>query len=128
MTMKHESSQLLAARQLEKAARDFAATMATEITRPSDTTDLLLNLGTIQGTLNEVYTGLALWHGQVVHGVHHAGEDERGDPENPGWVRADIALREAAQYGADATAALDRAHRANDVALWFDDVRLSGDR
>lgn len=127
MTIKQKSSQVLAAEHLEKAARDFAATTA-EITKPSDAAALLLSLGAVQGTLNEVYIRLAQWHGQVVHGVHHAGQDERGDPQNPGWVRADIALREAAQYGADATAALDRAHRANDVALWFDEVRLSGDR
>lgn len=127
MDMAQKSSQIAAAERLEDAAKQFAEATK-EIVRPSDTAALLLSLGTVQSTLDDIYTSLARWHGQVVEGVHHAGEDERGDPGNPGWVRADVALREAAQYGADAAAALVRAHSANDVALWFDEIRDAGGR
>jgi len=122
-----KSHQIAAVERLEKAASQFAEAIR-EIPRPSDTPDLLDSLGAVQTTLEGVYAALATWHGAVVTGVHHGGERERGDPGNPGWVRADIALREAAQYSSDAAAALARAHKANDVALWFDELRDAGER
>lgn len=127
MDKMQKSTQLAAAEDLEEAAKRFAAETR-EIPVPSETSALLLSLAAVQSTLDGVYTELARWHRGVVLGVHHAGEDERGDPENPGWMRADVALREAAQYGAQAADALGRAHSGNEVALWFDEIRDDGAR
>jgi hypothetical protein len=126
MSEQENSSQIQAAEKLETAATELAGELQ-EILKPSDVSALLLSLGSAQSTLDTVYLRLAQWHGQATAGVHHAG-DERGNPDNPATVRAEIALREAAQYGSDAAAALARAHAANDVMLWFDEIRVSGDR
>ncbi|WP_033373881.1 hypothetical protein [Glaciibacter superstes] len=123
---KEDSSQIRAAEQLEKVATELAE-KTKEIPKPSDISALLLSLSSVQSTLDAVYAHLAQWHGQSVQGTHHAGQDERGDPDDPGWIRAEIALREAAQYGADAAEALVRAHSANEVTLWFDEIRNAGD-
>lgn len=126
MTKTSDSHQIAAARQLEEVAKKFAEATAS-IPNPSETGDLLLSLGSVQSTLSGVYAALAQWHGEVVEGVHHGGEDHRAHAMNPGWVRADVALREAAKYGEDAAEALARAHAANDVALWYEEIRDAGE-
>jgi hypothetical protein len=127
MNGKEDSRQIRAAEQLEKAVAEFAD-KTRDLSKPSDISGLLVSLGCAQSTLDAAHARLAQWHGQVVQGVHHAGEDACGDPENPARVRAEVALREAAQYGADAAAAPSRAHGANEVMLWFDEIRVAGDR
>ena len=123
MTTNETSSQVRAAQQLEGVVRTFADETR-EIVKPSDGADLLQSLSSVQSTLSELYTALALWHGNAVHGRHHAGDGEHGDPENPSWRRASLALEEATQYSRDAAAALDRAHIADEVAVWFDEMRV----
>jgi hypothetical protein len=125
VTNAQKSSQIQAAEDLESAVKLLAAETR-EIPRPSDTTTLLTILHSVQATLDEVYSGLADWHSHVEHGKHFVVKTEHADLENPGWVRADIALREAEQYGADATAALERARSANEEAIWFDEIEDDG--
>jgi hypothetical protein len=117
-----KSSQVLITEALEAAARDVA-NATVEIPRPSDSYTLLAHLASAQEVLTQAYEQLAAWHGKVVQGVHHSGEDAGGDPDNPGWVGAERALREAAGHSAAAADALRRAHSANGVARWFDEIR-----
>ncbi|CAN5179278.1 hypothetical protein [Frigoribacterium sp. UYMn621] len=122
MTGIQKSNQVQGTDRLEDAARDLAASTR-DIARPSDSKGILEGLRRSQESLNQTYRQLADWHGRVVEGVHHGGEkDGRADPHNPGWIRAELALQEAAQYGADAVAALTRAENANEIARWFDEV------
>ncbi len=121
MTNPIRSAQLQAAEELANSVKVLAAETR-DIRRPSDTTALLSILRSVQDGLDGIYAGLADWHSHVEHGKHFAGIKEHSDLENPGWVRADIALREAEQYGADATAALERARSANQEAIWFDEI------
>ncbi len=107
---------------LESAARDLVR-LTREVLRPSDSHALLGNLTTAQESLAQVYVQLAEWHSQVVQGVHYAGEEEPGGAGNTGWVRAELALEEAARSGKAAAEALNRAHSANGLARWFDEVR-----
>lgn len=127
MTEKARSSQMQAATKLEDMATELAE-LTREMPRQSDVSELLLSLSAVQATLNGVYTHLADWHRAAVAHVHHGGEGKRSTSDSPASVRAEIALREAAQYGTDATAALARAHAATEVVLWFDEIRISGDR
>jgi hypothetical protein len=117
-----KSSQVRIAETVQAAARDVAQS-AVEISRPSDSYILLGILAAAQDELTQAYDLLATWHGQVVQGVHHSGEGAGGDPENPGWVGAERALREAAGTSATTADALRRAHSANGVARWFDEIR-----
>lgn len=126
MSEQEESTQVRAAEALDSAATEFSETTR-ELPRLSDISALLLSLGSVQPTLDAVYTRHAQRQGQVVREVHHAGEDDRGDPDNPARVRAEIALREVAQYGADTAAAATRTHGANEVMLWFDEIRVAGE-
>lgn len=93
------------------------------VLRPSDSHQLLGNLTTAQESLAQVYVQLAEWHSQVVQGVHYAGEEDSGSSGNAGWLRAELALEEAARCGRAAAEALKRAHSANGLARWYDEVR-----
>lgn len=110
---------------MEVAAQAVAEAIA-NISRPSDVTEVISALSRVQQAMSRVYEGLAQWHGAAKLGVHHAGEQEPEDPRNPGWIRAEVALDEAAQYGSDAVAALERARLANMSARWFDEIRADG--
>jgi hypothetical protein len=122
MTDIQKSNQVQGIERLEEAARNLAESTL-DIPRPSDSKGILEGLRRSQETLDQIYRQLAEWHGSVVEGVHHSGEKTAGgDPHNPGWIRAELALQEAAQYGADAVAALARAEGANELAVWFDEV------
>lgn len=117
-----KSSQVGIAEALRAAARDVAGSTV-DVVRPSDSSILIGILTEAQDELTLAYERLAAWHGQVVQGVHHSGEGSGGDPENPGWVGAERALREAADTSAATADALRRAHSANGVARWFDEIR-----
>jgi hypothetical protein len=99
-----ELGQVHTAEKLEAAARDLVR-LTREVLRPSDSHALLGNLTTAQESLAQVYVQLAEWHSQVVQGVHYAGEEE------------------SARSGKAAAEALNRAHSANGLARWFDEVR-----
>ncbi|WP_341953428.1 hypothetical protein [Salinibacterium sp. TMP30] len=109
------------AQRLEEATRELVSSTL-HLPRPSDINAVLGSLSTAQGALAQAYEQLAVWHSRAVHGVHHAGEHETDDSENPAWVRAEFALHEAAQYSANAADALGRARSATGVARWFDEI------
>lgn len=111
-----------AALQLERDATAVADALRT-ISRPSDVAGVIGALERAQQVLAEVYGGLASWHREAELGVHHAGEQDPQVPTNRGWVRAEVALEEAAQYSHDTVAALQRARSANATARWFDEIR-----
>jgi hypothetical protein len=119
--MQNAPSPLEAVVALESDAEAVAVALQT-ILRPSDVTEVIGALQRTQEALAGVYASLASWHRSVELGVHHGG-DEHGGLENPGWVRADIALEEASQYARDGFAALERARKANMSARWFDEIR-----
>ncbi|HAM25541.1 MAG TPA: hypothetical protein DCP11_02255 [Microbacteriaceae bacterium] len=122
MTATEKSSQVFITEALAAAAHDVADSTA-DIPKPSDSYAILASLAGTQESLTRAYEQLAAWHGQVVEGVHHAGEAEGGDPDNPGWVNAERSLRRAADRSAAAAEALRTAHTANGVARWFDEIR-----
>jgi hypothetical protein len=122
MSTNHSSAQVRAAERIESVIRAFA-----EETRglhePADGGSLLLSLSTAQATLSEVYAALAEWNRHVNAAEMAAANREGGDHGNQSWLRACLALEEASQYSRDAAAALDRARTADEVALWFDEIR-----
>lgn len=122
MTDEQKSKQVQTAERVEEAAHELVQSTR-DVARPSDSTALLESLKRSQEALDDVYRQLADWHGAVLEGVHHGGEKSEGaEPLNRSWIRAELALQEAAQYGGDAAGALGRARGANTVALWFDEV------
>jgi hypothetical protein len=117
-----KSDQIEAAERLVRAARELHV-VTTDIPHPSDSNAILASLEAAQEAIDRVYMQMADWHGRAVQGVHHAGEKVMSvDPRNTGWIRAEVALQEAARYGADALDALERAQEGNESALWFDEV------
>lgn len=120
-----ETGLIAAAARVEADTAALADAIA-GISRPSDVTEALSILGRAQEAMARVSAGLASWHGAVEFGVHHSGEHSPDDPQNPGWLRAEVALEEAAQYSRDAAAALERARVANQSARWFDEIRADG--
>jgi len=116
------SEQVRAAQRLADAAHDLAVWVQA-IPRPSDVEFLLRQLQDTQGNLANALRLLADWHGETVPGVHHAHDGTPGAVANPASRRAELALREAAQYADDATDAVKRALDANELAEWFDEIR-----
>jgi hypothetical protein len=116
------SEQVRAAQRLADAAHDLAVWVRA-IPRPSDVEFLLRQLQDTQGNLANALRLLADWHGQVMPGVHHDRGVARSEIENPATRRAELALREAAQYADDATDAISRSLVANELAEWFDEIR-----
>jgi hypothetical protein len=121
MAKSQESSQVQVIGKLEAVTRDVAESTK-DIPRPADSYIMLGLLAGAQETLAVVYRQLAAWHAQVKHGVHHGGEHESSVPGDPSWVRAELALQEAARYADAAVDALKRAHLANGVARWYEEI------
>jgi len=120
--MDSESDLLRQANLLYDTARDLARRTRV-LDRPSDSYDLLGCLTGTQRLLGQVYDQLARWHGQVVDGVHHNGEDGYSPAPEDGAARAEVALRTAAQSAMRVEDALMLAHTANSVVCWFEGVR-----
>ena len=96
------------------------------VPRPSDSYDLLGDLRAAQEALAQVYTQLAAWHGAAVAGTHYNGEDGRGMAGVPaagpeGQVSGLLTM--AAASATEAAALVSRAHSANGVVRWFDEVK-----
>lgn len=123
MVKNQDSSQVRVIGKLEAVARDVAESTR-EILRPSDSYVILGRLADAQRTMADVYRQLAAWHAQVEHGVHHGGEHEGSVLGSPGWVRAELALQEAARDAEAAADALKRAESANGVARWYDEIKV----
>lgn len=119
------SGPITAMQQMESCARAVVDAVAV-ISKPSDITEVIRTLGRAQELMSQVYAGLASWHGTVELGVHHAGEDQPADLQNPVWARAEVDLEVASQYSKDAAAALERARLASMSARWFDEIRADG--
>ena len=96
-----------------------------DVSRPSDSYAVLGALARVQSGLTRVFEQYADWHAGVEVGVHHAG-DAPDDEANPSWARAESALRDAVEHSRAAAAALERAHTANGVASWYDEIRADG--
>ncbi len=122
VAVNEESRQVEIAETLSEVARSLVHSTKA-VPRPFDSYTLLGNLTAAQEALAQIYTQLAKWHGQVLQGVHHSGEDERGSLDNPGWARAELELQDAARHAAAAVASLRRAHSANGVVKWFDEAQ-----
>jgi len=109
------------AERLEDAVGSFAETMR-RTASPTHGPGVLVALRAVQAALVELYSTLASDAADETSNAYDAGDDEAGGLRNPGWDRVRLALEEAAQYGRDATAAIDRARNADEVAVWFDEV------
>lgn len=111
--------------QMDHAVKKLAARVG-DAGGPTETAELLAGLQSVQATLGTVYADLAKAQEALVHQAHHSAGAQPNAPENPAPVRADVALEEAAQYGKDAAAALERAREAAEVAVWFDEIEVDG--
>ncbi|TFC57879.1 MULTISPECIES: hypothetical protein [unclassified Cryobacterium] len=125
MSVNEEGRQTEIADELAEAAKTLAHSTRT-VPRPSDSYELLGSLQAAQESLAQVYAQLAGWHGAAVDGTHYNGEDDHGTPGLPA-VGADgqaTGLLNLAAASAATTADLvAKAHAANAVVRWFDEVK-----
>ncbi|POH67790.1 MULTISPECIES: hypothetical protein [Cryobacterium] len=125
MAVNEEGRQTEIANELAEVARTLAHSTRT-VPHPSDSYELLGALADAQAALGQVYAQLDAWHSAAVDGRHYDGEDGRGIPGQPAagaTGTASVSLR-AATVKAMATAnLLLKAHNANGVVRWFDDVK-----
>ncbi|MDJ0348921.1 hypothetical protein [Cryobacterium sp. PH29-G1] len=119
----HDSELITRANELADTARSLAhATRA--INHPYDSYLLLGCLTATQRSLGQVYDQLANWHSNVIDGVEYSGEDSCGAGCAPGVARAELGLRDAAQFAGIVEDALLQAHNANSVVRWFDETAI----
>lgn len=87
-----------------------------------DAQKILDHLRTAQEDLNRVYAWLST--APESDAVQRAGsiQADRRDIAAPSRIAAELALDEAAQYGADIVAALAKARAAFDMFQWVDEV------
>ena len=117
----HDSELISRANELADIAR-ILAHAARAIERPYDSYLLLGCLTATQRSLGQVYDQLATWHSNVVDGVEYNGEDGCAAGCAPGVARAELGLRDAAQFAGIVEDAHMQAHNANSVVRWFDNV------
>ncbi len=86
--------------------------------------EVLLRLSSLQSELGKLYAGMAQRQHNAEQSGLRDGDATHHAPTNPGSERASLALQEAAQYSADAAAALMRARSADEVAEWFEEIQL----
>ena len=115
-----ESTLLQSANMLDEAAHDLACGTRA-INRPYDSYVLLGRLTAAQRLLAQVFEQLADWHSRVVDGAHYNGEDGFAVGLAPGVIRAELALRDAADLAGQVEDSLMLAHSANGVVRWFDE-------
>ena len=120
MDIHAESPHLIVADRLQQAARDLAHITRT-LQYPSDSYELLGQLVATQRVLGQIFTQLADWHASAQDGIHFNGEDGRGAGQAAGVIRAELALREAAELADKTDDAVMLALTANGVIRWFDD-------
>ncbi|WAB83911.1 hypothetical protein OVN20_12905 [Microcella daejeonensis] len=108
--------------ELERDVRALGDSLRHLVER-SDVTEVINSLRRAQLETGRVYTALAVWHGARDSESSAESDPEHGRPRNPAWRRAEVALEEAAQYTADAAAALARARDAALSARWFEEIR-----
>jgi hypothetical protein len=125
MAVNEEGRQIEIANELAEVARTLAHSTRT-VPRPSDSFELLASLRSAQESLAQVYVQLAAWHGAAVDGTHYSGEDGNSIPGVPavgahGQVTA--LLNMAAASAREAGDLVNKAHSANAVVRWFDEVK-----
>lgn len=116
------SPQVETARRIERAIEELLREGA-DVPRPSDSYLVLGSLARAHAALTRVLEQWAEWHAAVELGVHLDDDEEDAGSENPSWARAERELRDAATSSRATAEALDRAHTANGVASWFDEIR-----
>ena len=121
MAVNEETRQLEIAHQLVETVQLLAHSTRT-IPRPFDSYALLADLGHAQETLVQVYAQLAAWHGRVLDGTHYNGEDGRGTGDQPATEQVAALLELAAHEADQAADQFRKAHSANGIIRWFDEV------
>ena len=116
----NESPMLHSVNLLEEAAHDLACGTRA-IDRPYDSYVLLGRLTSAQRMLAQAFEQFADWHSRVIDGVQYNGEDGFAVGPAPGVIRAELALRDAAELAGKVEDALMLAHSANGVVRWFDE-------
>jgi hypothetical protein len=125
MSVNEEGRQTEIANELAEVTRTLAHSTRT-VPHPSNSYELLASLRSAQESLAEVYAQLATWHGAAVDGTHYNGEDGHGIPGIPAVGAHGQATHLLNMAAASATKAADlvsKAHSANAVVRWFDDVK-----
>jgi len=112
-----QPTQMQAANVLQQAAADLAGSITGDL-QANSIAAVLMSLTRTQERLNEVYAALATWHGRTA-GHKPASSEFETAGEYGLWIRAELALREAAQYGANVASALTRARHASQEAQRF---------
>lgn len=123
MTINDERRQVAIAAELAETARTLAHSTR-NIPRPSDSYALLGNLVAAQRSIAQVYEQLAAWHGQVIEGIHHDGEEPSDVVRlhGRGTAGARAALLEAKEHAELVEHHLMAAHSSNGMIRWFDDT------
>lgn len=116
-TGNHQPTQMRAAAILQQAAGDLAESLSGHA-QADNIAAVLTSLTRTQESLDEVYVALAAWHERTA-GHRPASSEFDAGGEFGFWMRAELALREAAQYGANVASALTRARHASQEAQWF---------
>lgn len=109
-----QSTKMNAADALLRAARSMADPISGDL-ESLDTLEVLVSLTETQQALDEIYAALAAWHGRAA-GRRPPLSAFQTHGEYAAWTHAELALREAVQYGASVAAALVRARHASDEA------------
>ena len=121
MTTNEEAQQVAIADQLAETAKSLAHSTRA-IPKPIDSYALIADLAQTQEILAQIYAQLADWHGRVVDGTHYKGEDGRSTAGQPAAEQVKGLLELAAHEADQAADQLRKAHSANGVIRWFDDI------
>lgn len=121
MAINEEKQQVEIADQLAETVKSLAHSTRA-IPRPSDSYALLADLAQAQEILAQVYARLADWHSRVLDGTHYNGEDGRSTTGEPAAEQVKGLLELAAHEADQAADQLRKAHSANGVIRWFDEV------
>lgn len=127
MAINEEGRQAEIAHELVEVAQTLAHSTRA-VPRPSDSYELLGALSAAQESLAQVYAQLAAWHGAAVDGTHYNGEDDHSIPGAPAagpHGHATQLLTAAAASATEAAELINKAHSANGVVRWFDEVKAT---
>nr|WP_181716127.1 hypothetical protein [Cryobacterium sp.]QJS06301.1 hypothetical protein [Cryobacterium sp.] len=127
MAVNEEGRQIEIANELAEVARTLAHSTRT-VPRPSDSYELLASLRSAQESLAQVYAQLAAWHGAAIDGTHYTGTDGHslyGVPATAAGASEHVTLllKIAAASATEAAELVSKAHSANAIVRWFDEVK-----
>jgi len=121
MSVNEEGRQVELAASIEAASRTLAHSTR-RVPRPFDSNRLLAELSQTQDHLAQVLDQLSAWHSRVSDGVHYDGEDENAIEGICAPPFAAGSLNRAAENARISADYIRKAHAANNVVRWFDDV------